>query len=238
MGLRSVANLVSPAARDTDPASAAPAVDPASGGPDILAGWVVGDPSDAAGAASVAGWSAAPGLPPVPSPTNPTQRLPGLDGRLGAWTMGSAMAELSSVPAAIVAANVALPTVLPWDVPMSDDLRRAESSPILIAAAEADDRGWATDWGGLLEDGLRADWEAVDGELRRFLSRLGGVPASPEGRGEASVWRVWIAAATLLVLARRASTGRRGRVRQPASGGAWAAAHGPGPVAPWPMGPP
>jgi hypothetical protein len=89
-----------------------------------------------------------------------------------------------------------------------------------------------------MESSVRSHWETVDAELRQFLSRLGGVTDAPSGGESGAVWRLWIAAGTVLFLARRASSGPWRPCRHAASGAAQGAVRRPVPIGPWPLGPP
>jgi hypothetical protein len=93
-------------------------------------------------------------------------------------------------------------------------------------------------WAEVLEGSLGPDWEEVDGELRRFLARLGGVPDRPTVRDPWPVGRLWIAAAAAMALARRAQPGAWRVLRRRALAAARAPVRGPMPIGPWPLGPP
>ena len=83
---------------------------------------------------------------------------------------------------------------------------------------------------------LHSDWEGVDGDLRRFLARLGGPADDPDGAGAGPACRLWIAAATALVAAHQASSRHRWPFGRPTPG----ASRQPDrlvPVDPWPLGP-
>ena len=88
----------------------------------------------------------------------------------------------------------------------------------------------------LLDAAINADWDAVDGELRQFVIRLGGLAGSADGPPSQLVWLAWVGAAGALLVARRAS--HRGRALFPRSVTASSPAPGdrPLPVGPWPLG--
>jgi hypothetical protein len=184
---------------------------------------------DAPGAASVVGW--APGAAAVVSISlaDPPGLASAIDGRMAAAIKGSSVAGRSVGPFASVASGPEFSGAVPGDTGPPQ-----LSLSALALAAEAK----AHTWGNLLEGALRSDWEAVDGELRRFLSRLGGLVEPPNGdRSEAS-WPLCLGAAAVLFVARTAARGPRRFFRQLAGGSSWESRRQQVPVGPWPLGPP
>jgi hypothetical protein len=110
------------------------------------------------------------------------------------------------------------------------DLARSPVTDVL-----ADSAANNSTWGDLVDRALHGDWDGLDGELRRFLSRSGGVADALVERGWAPSWPLWIGAAAITVLARQAFQ-RRGRfLGRPRLLGELAPHHHPIPVGPWPL---
>ena len=88
--------------------------------------------------------------------------------------------------------------------PLGDELRE-----LAITAVIADPSAAAPAWAELLDGALNPDWEAIDQEMRRFLSGIGGLTDHSGEWGVGEAWLLWIGAAAALSLAHRASEGPR-----------------------------
>ena len=109
---------------------------------------------------------------------------------------------------------------------------------MLATATAAETGSESSPWGQLLDGARHADWEAVDGELRQFLARLGGLAEAPDGYSSPTTWPWFLGVATALVAARRGSIRRRGLFRRAAPRESGTSSHRPIPVGPWPLGSP
>jgi len=156
----------------------------------------------------------------------------GSDGRAGA--PAAETMPVGSVGNVVLGLEVPKPA--PGNSQTAPDLQGDELSefPVPVAASDRDAPGWANP----LEGALHLDWEVVDGELREFLSGLGGLARHTEGYGARPTLALWIGAATALLLARRAISSRRRLFRRSVPGTIWVSARRPIPVGPWPLGPP
>jgi hypothetical protein len=220
--------------RTTDVDSGESLGDPPPFAPDVvfaLGGGDISDPSSS----SVVGWAPDAAMPVIVSPANLSGRAVGPDGRLMA---GAGASAATAVPPGSSGTIVAVPessaTALGGPGTASGspgDKSWAHS----IAAAASGPESPTSAWAGLLDGAIRADWEAVDGELRQFLARLGALADSPDGRRSGPAWPFWIGAATALLVVRRASNGRRPLFRRPITGETWGSGHRPIPVGPWPL---
>lgn len=200
--------------RSSDPSAiTAPTDEPPATEPGTMSGFAGDAALDPAGAASVLGWASGVVMPVIVSLANSPGRVVGVDGRPVAGRGASEVAAAPAGPVAVVAERE-IPAPAPADMQT------------------------ATTWGGLLEEALHPDWEAVDGELRQFLSRLDVLADAPDGRGGWPSWPLWMGVATAVLVARRASRGSRRLFRRPAPGSVWLLDGHPVPVGPWPMGSP
>jgi hypothetical protein len=231
---REIEGAILVAARGTDPESPA-AVDPLSIEPDMM--WALGgDGSDAAGAAPSIGWAQGGAPISVASPVNPAARVSGLDGRTGAAPSVSAAA---TPPPGSMALLVSLEIPVPATAGdgAAPDLQGDALIPSSKEPAPVDREASGPVWADPLDGPLGADWAAVDAELRQFLSRLGGLADATSALEAGAAWRLWIAAAMILVLARRGSSGPWRLLRPTATGAARDSARRPVPIGPWPLGP-
>jgi hypothetical protein len=138
------------------------------------------------------------------------------------WPGGNVKAEFEVREQALGDARTALPT--PGDYSLL--------LPVSLVASGRNAAAWAN----LLEGATRGDWEAVDGELRQFLSGLGGLAEHTNESEVGRTWPLWIGMATALLMARRASSGRRRLFRRSVQEALWASSRRPVPVGPWPLG--
>jgi hypothetical protein len=159
-------------------------------------------------------------------------------GSVVAWAPGSGLSlgmlaagpgELGATGAVVWGPEIIRPTAQYADHPAGDQARtpvnELPAEPALLNPS----------LGQLVDRALHGDWDALDGELRRFLSRLGGDADAPAERGWALSWPLWIGAAAVTVLARQAMH-RPGRFfRRPRPFGARVPHHQPIPVGPWPL---
>jgi hypothetical protein len=216
-----------PPATGGDPAAAAPATMP---GPS-------GTAFDPAGAVTLIGWAPSTATPGV-GPANPAERAAGPDVRSGTGT-GSGPAV--TVPTGSLG-NISPGLETSGSVAGNDSAAQGVPGVILrpprVPGAVSDRGASSPAWAGLIDGALHSDWEGVDGELRQFLARLGGLSATPDGPETRPTWPLWIAATAALLLARRGSFGPRRLFGRPVPGSAWASARRPIPVGPWPLGPP
>jgi hypothetical protein len=217
-------------ARRTDTASDALAGDPPALGQEMAPGVSGGAASDSAVASSVVGWAPGTAMAVIMSAIILPGEFDGSDGRAGASAAGTSPA--GSV--GNVVRELEIPEPAPGDARMALDLPGDEplKFPVRVADSDRDAPAWAN----LLEGALHLDWDVVDGELRQFLSGLGGLAQHPDGYGARPTWPLWIGAATALLLARRA--GWRRLSPRPVQGVLWESPRRPVPVGPWPMGPP
>jgi hypothetical protein len=110
-----------------------------------------------------------------------------------------------------------------------------DPSQFLVTIADSEREAPAPEWSDFLVCGLLPDWKAIDRELRQLLSGLGGLAGDPDGVGAAPPWPVWVCVAATLLLARRASAGRRRVFSRPARESTWVSARRSVPVGPWPL---
>jgi hypothetical protein len=170
----------------------------------------------------------------VDSAANPFDGPGSLDVHLGPGAAESTAPSGASGALVLALESSKLP---PGDSPAVSDLRGDESPALVLSVASRAPASLVFSSTELLDAAIHADWEAVDGELRQFLARLGGLAGSTDGRPSRSLWLAWLAAAGALLVARRAS--HRGRSLFPGSHTAESSArggHGPFPVGPWPLG--
>jgi hypothetical protein len=168
---------------------------------------------------------------------------------LVAWALGAAMPvtlSLAILPGPIVgsdgqAGESAGETRLVWLVgSVFPKLERGEPTPSAARTAASPAGGEPLDrnppaWANLLEGALHADWEVIDGELRQFLSGLGGLAQHTNESGAGLTWPLWTGVATALLLARRATYVPRRLFRRPVLGALRASTRRPVPVGPWPL---
>jgi hypothetical protein len=157
---------------------------------------------------------------------------------LVAWAPGSGLSfgvlgagpgESAASSAVLWSAEIGRPAALSTANPPGD-LPRFPVNEVM-EEPEAPD----STWGNLVDRALHGDWDALDGEFRRFLTRLGGDADGPADRGWALSWSLWIGAATVTVAARQVLQ-RHGRFcRRPRPFGAGPLRHQPVPVGPWPL---
>jgi hypothetical protein len=225
--------------RSIDAASTSLAGDAPTSGLELIASLGGGDPNDSAGAASLVGWAPGTPTPATMSLANPYGRVLGPDGRtvpgLGAGVWAAGGEPLDSVGLLVSDAAIFGPTH--GDVRTATDLHSDVESPLAVAA-DPDRGSHVQAWADILDSALHPDWEAVDGELRQFLSRLGDLNGTVVGQGAGHAWLLWIGAATTIILARRASHGRWLSFRGPAPWRVGISGGPPVPVGPWPLGPP
>jgi hypothetical protein len=189
---------------------------------------------DSLGSVSLIGWAPGTAMPVVMPLANPPDRLAGFDARAGAG-LGSS--------AAITARTSSIGNIAPRGETLASDvsgvtgLRDGELGPFSIAERASDGAISSPSWADLIDGALRSDWEGVDGDLRQFLARLGGLADTRDGPGSGPAWPLWIAATTALLLVHRASYAPRRWFRRRAAA-AWASGDGPIPVGPWPLGTP
>ncbi len=215
--------------RSSDLGSHEPAFEGAQNGSDLLFGASGGDVSDSAAVASAVGSVPEGAMSLVTSAANAFGDSAALDADLG---LGAAESPAPTGSSGTVVLVLDRSIFSPGESRAVSGLRGDESRSLVFSAASL-----VFSSPELLDAAVNADWEAVDGELRQFLARLGGLAGSAHGRPSRSLWLAWIGAAGALVVARRAS--RRGRplfrrsliVESSAGRG-----HGPFPVGPWPLG--
>ncbi len=209
-------------------------------GLELIAGLGGGDSIDTAGAASLVGWAPGTATPATLSLANPSGRGLGPDGRAGPgnpgfWVSAAGGGPMDSVGLLVPDAGNFGPTA--GDVRQATDLHADVDSP-LARVADPDRGGRSSAWADILESALHPDWEAVDGDLRQFLSRLIDLDRSAVGHGEGPEWLLCIGFATTLILASRSSHGRWSWICRAAPWSAGVSGRHPFPVGPWPLGPP
>jgi hypothetical protein len=168
---------------------------------------------------------------------NPPDRLSGFDARASTGPGSS-----SAIAAPTGSAGNSAPGAETLDTVVSDvsgvsGLRSGAFGLLWIAGADSDGGVSSPTWADLIDGARRSDWEGIDGDLRQFLARLGGLNNTKDGPGSGPAWPLWIAATAALLLARRASYDPRRWFLRPVAT-AWASGHGRVPVGPWPLGPP
>jgi hypothetical protein len=235
-GLRGIDDSIAVVAHNTDPESSATTGDSTPIDPEMMSG-LGGDGSDIAGATPIVGWAQATAATPLTISLNPAGRVSGVEARMGAGAGVSAVATPPPSSMVLLASLLEIPAT--GDDGAALDIQGDGRFALFSEPAATDRDSSGPLWADPLDGSRRSDWEAVDGELRHFLSRLGDLVDAPTGRDAGPVWRLWIAAAMVLVFARRASSGPWRLFRRPTPGGAaWASARGPVPIGPWPLGPP
>jgi hypothetical protein len=239
IGSRELFDPLQLASRSIDVASTAVAGDVQPTGLELIAGLGGGDPIDPAGAASLVGWAPATATPTIMSLASLSERAVGPDGRSGlgpgVGVSAAGGGPMDSVGQLVPEAGIYAPA--PGDVRPATDVHADVDLPIAVVGV-TDRGGSAPAWADILESALHPDWEAVDGELRQFLSRLGDLDRTAVGQEAGSVWLLWIGAATTLFLVRRASHGPRLSYRRAAPWPVGVSGRHPVPVGPWPLGPP
>jgi hypothetical protein len=216
----------------TDAPSDALADDPPAIGQEMIPVQSGGAAAGSAGASALVGWALGAAMPLSMSVFVLSGPFVGTDDRAGAsagetrppWLVDYVVPELELRDPAPGDARTAL-------APSGN-----EPSQLAVPMAASDGGGPA--WANLLQGALHADWEVVNGELRQFLSGLGGLVQHTDESGAGPTWPVWIGVATALLLARRASYVRRRLFRRPVPGALWVSPRPPVPVGPWPLGPP
>ncbi len=226
--VKQIAAPVDVVERHTDSALDNVAGAPQAVAQETAAGLGDGAVADSAGASAVVGWASGAAMPVVMmSLAGLPGSAVGFDARAGAsaaeirppMTVGNAFTELARETAPRDARTAPLDVGIP------------------LEGADAASGRHGPAWADLLEGPLRPDWEAVDGELRRFLSGLGGLAAQTDELGARPMWALWIGAATALVVACRVSYGRGPLLARPVPGTLGASRRRPVPVGPWPLGP-
>ena len=215
--------------RSSDLGSREPALEGTQNGFDQLFGASGGDVPDSAAVASAVGSVPEGAMSLVTSAANPFGESAELDADLGP---GAAESTAPTGSSGTVVLALERSIFAPGDSRAVSDLRGDElpslvfsSSSLVFSSPE------------LMDAAVNADWEAVDGELRQFLARLGGLTRSADGRPSRSLWLAWLGAAGALLVARRASHRGRPLFRRLLTGESSARRHhGPFPVGPWPMG--
>ena len=196
-------------AHSTDPNSSASTSGLSSIEPETMS-TLAADAADATGGASVVAWAPGAAAPLLNSLVNAAGRVLGLDGRSGAGTSTTvAFAQLPGSMALLVSGLDVIGPVS-GDAGTIPDLQG--DPPFLSPVEMAGPNGETLSpvWADVLDGSLRSDWEAVDAELRQFLVRFGVLAEGPSGREPGPVWRLWIAAAVVLLVAgRRYSCSRR-----------------------------
>jgi hypothetical protein len=200
-------------------------------------------PSDDAGAAehdSVAALTSSvtsavlQGASTLPSPFNQTI---GLDGRPGPGADASAGASL---PAGAIAADAASSEffALAIGTGQSPAASGSERARLLLWEGDVAPEPPTRTWGDVLQGALHADWDAVDRDLRRVLSRLANLSDPLDPRDQVAAWPLWMGVATALIAVQRASRGRRRWLLRSIGTVAPAPPDHAVPDAPWPLGPP
>lgn len=197
----------------------------------------VGAAGDPASLASVLGWAPATVMPVITSLINPSSLVVGIDARTGLGPQSSAAQTVPVGSAAEVVHGSEIPGLASGNTPRTPDDQANELSQPSVSATMAGEEA-ATSWGDLLEGALPSDWDAIEGQLRRFLSRLGGLADAADGGEAGRSWRLWIGAATALILVHRTSRSLRRSFCRPAPGTIGLSAQHPVPEGPWPLGPP
>jgi hypothetical protein len=200
-------------------------------GPELISGLAGGDVSDTAAAAGFGGLGLDSATSILNSAANPSGRGLGLDGRAAGMTTAPTSAGTIVTGLENSGANGADPQSAPG---FSSDGRGGLLMPPAASGFAPGTSAWAV----LLDGAIHADWEAVDVDLRQFLARLGGLTDGPDGPRSGPAWSFWIGAATVLLVARRASSGRRRLFRGAGGNDLPGLAHRPIPVGPWPLGSP
>jgi hypothetical protein len=231
VGLREIADPAVSVARHSESGSDAIIGDPQSAGQEATSSPVSGVASDPLGAASLAAWAPNAAVPAFVSAANTFSSGLGSDGR----AENSAVHQKPQVPIGGLSPGLEVAEPAAGGAQMVLDLA-GDGLVALPGPVEYTDRD-APAWASLLEGALRSDWQKVDGELRQFLSRLGGLAQHTDENGARPMWPVWIGAATALILAHRASYWRRRFFGRPVQDARWKSPRRPVPVGPWPLGP-
>ena len=183
---------------------------------------------------SVVGW--APGAASVGMPMGySADRTAGLEGRTNAGRSSTAADAVSSGSFGDVVNG---PRSWRGDRstgrgPLGDEFRE-----LAIVAVIADAAAASPAWAELLDGALKPDWEAIDQEMRRFLSEIGSLTDHPGEWGVGEAWPLWIGAAAALFLAHGASQGPRRFFRRAGRRRVGGTAQDLVRVGPWPLGPP
>ncbi len=218
------ADSIGPATRSVDPEAGTPAGEGSPSAPELISGLGVGDPSDPAAAlASLVGWGTdaadSPGLADgLDGPAAPRQAF-----ARAAWSV--AVLESSSEN--------------PGDSETAASSGAHGAWPLLVSPRAAPTESEMARGSNLLEGAIRADWEAVDIDLRKFLARLGGLAdVSPDREQSGVAWAFWLGAAGAVLVVRRFARIRRRFLGRTAAGELRGFVHRPVRVGPWPLGTP
>lgn len=225
---RELVESIQPELRNSiDSASSTDTTDNAPDGEPEATSGLAGDAlQDSAG--SVVGWATGAALTAGISLASSPGRFVGLEDRMGGSQVGP------GVVAALVSGSE-IHGLAPSDTQTAPVHDAGEPTQLPLAATS--DRE-APAWGDLVEGALHPDWDALDGELRRLLARLGGLAHGPDDHSAWPSWAFWIGAATAMILARRALHGPRRLFRRPILRQGRARIRLTGPVGPWPLGSP
>ena len=239
IGSRELLDTLQLVSRSIDAASTSVAGDTSANGLELITSLGGGDPTDPAGAASLVGWAPGTATLVTMSLANPAGRLVGPDGRTvpgpGVGVSSAGGGSMDSIGLLLPEAGIFGPTT--GNVRPATDLHADLDSPLAITAL-SEHGGHAPAWAGILDSALHPDWDAVEGELRQFLSRLGDLDRTAVVQGTGPAWLLWIGAATTLILARRASHGPWLFFRRVAPWTVGVPGRHPVPIGPWPLGPP
>jgi hypothetical protein len=173
-----------------------------------------------------------------PGVSSPAAMAPGLANRYipGVEHPGHAILESRTKPKSPHDGAVPDP---PGEEGTGKETRAPGRAELMDDATSRDEATWVPGWAELMDGVTSFDWERLDGDLRQFLSRFGGLRDVLDGRGGGAEWPLWLAGLTALFVAREAA--RRGgwcrRRIAPGTGLAGSApARSPGPPGPWPLG--
>jgi hypothetical protein len=169
--------------------------------------------------------------------SNAFNQLGGLDGRPGPAAEAATGVNPPVVAVAAESANPDVFAIVNGTGQSTALVGGGEHAHLLVRPTELAVEAPERTWGDVLSGALHADWDAVDRDLRKVLSRLGKVSDSHDARERVAAWPLWIGVATALFGAQRASREGR-RWFQRSVGGVPPAPPGHAvPDAPWPLGP-
>jgi hypothetical protein len=223
--------------RTAEPGSSEWPGEPPPTGPTLIIGTGGSDVSEPAPAVSFFGWASDVVISVFIALANPTVHLSDLDGRVSASPAPSAAATvLPGSSAAIVGTSELCAAEASLDSRTPLELRDGASQASVTSMAASDATAATSTGAGLLDGALRADWEAVDVELRQFLARLGAFADTSNSHHSGPMWPFWVGSAAAVAAARWATHSRRRSFRRAGTGKLRRSRQHPIPIGPWPLG--
>jgi hypothetical protein len=232
---REIAGSLGSGQRNASIALGATAGDPPTTEPELIFGVGASEPSESAVLASVIAWAPDPAMSGAGSAAG---RISGFDSRMGTGSWALAPTVVWPGSSRRTGPRLDASRAIRVDSRSASEILGDRPGAKTASVAASESGSPMSNLADLLDGVIRLDWEAVDGELRQFLARLGACVDDSNASGSASPWPIWIAAATAVLVARRVSPGTRRFRAECITEQASRRGHRRAPVGPWPLGSP